>query len=123
MTQNHRAPVFAQLQGGSHIEIRLGIIHYHRIEEKRLFVGRFAVLHIDLARKALHSVDYGGYALCDLNAFKPLPGHIAQAERRSKASHHRSVLVKHLGIYAAESKEPYLPCPGNSIGIANGYTG
>ena len=123
MSQNNRTPVFSQLKGGSQIEIGLGVIHYHRIEEKRLFIGRFAVLHVDLACQALHSIDYRGYALCDLDTFQPLSRNIAQAEWRGEAPHNRPVFVQHLGVDAAQAEQAYLPCTRNCVGIAHSHAG
>ena len=58
MTENHRAPFIPHLKRRGDIEIHLGIAHDCSIDEKRLLIRRLAMLHIDLAGHALHTIDH-----------------------------------------------------------------
>ena len=70
------AALVIELKRGNGIEVKLGIIHHRGLKVKRFFVGRLAMLEVDLAGHRFHSIDYGTYALADLYAFEPLTRHI-----------------------------------------------
>ena len=58
VTEYDSAPVISYLKGRSDIEVHLGIAHDGTIDEKRLFVSRLAMFHVDLSGHALHTVDH-----------------------------------------------------------------
>ena len=123
VTKQDRVQVVSHLQGGSDIEVSLGVIHHRCVQIQGPAVRRLVIFQIDRTGNGLRTVDNGRRTLSYLDALQPRSGGIRKSVWRRDATHCGAVLVKHLGIYAGKAKKPDLPCAGGCVGIAHGYAG